>query len=174
MTPSGRVVRRLMAEEGCGVACGKGRRGCSSYPGEASEAPANLVRRDFHAAAPNRLWLTDITGFHVDAAKACLSAAVDCFDGAPVSWAIGTSPNAELANAMCWKTLAKGCQQATPRWHTAIGDVTTDGQDGQEHAVRTDRSGRCRKRDALPTTPHARVSSEGPRTSSSITAIGAT
>lgn len=100
ITPSGKVVRRLMAEEGCGVVYGKRTRRYSSYSGEASEAPANPVRRGFHAAAPNRLWLTDVTEFHVDAAKACLSATVDCFDGAPVSWAIGTSPNAELANAM--------------------------------------------------------------------------
>ena len=33
----------------------------SSYKGEIGGAPANLVNRDFHAANPNRLWVTDIT-----------------------------------------------------------------------------------------------------------------
>ena len=31
----------------------------SSYAGEIGEAPANLVERDFHADAPNMLWVTD-------------------------------------------------------------------------------------------------------------------
>lgn len=32
----------------------------SSYAGEIGEAPANLVERDFHAEAPNMLWVTDV------------------------------------------------------------------------------------------------------------------
>ena len=40
-------------------------RGYSSYVGEVSKAPENLVSRNFHADEPNRLWLTDITEFRL-------------------------------------------------------------------------------------------------------------
>ena len=72
----------------------------SSYVGEVSPAVPNLVNRNFHADAPNKLWLTDITEFHIPAGKIYLSPMVDCFDGLPVAWTIGTSPNADLANKM--------------------------------------------------------------------------
>lgn len=50
---SGKKVRALMAEEGCVVAYAKRKRRYSSCEGEISAAPENLVRRDFHADAPN-------------------------------------------------------------------------------------------------------------------------
>lgn len=53
----------------------------SSYRGEMSPAPGNLVGRRFHAQAPNRLWVTDISQFNVDGRKCWLSVIVDCFDG---------------------------------------------------------------------------------------------
>lgn len=58
---SEKVVRRLMREEGCRVVYLKRAKGYSSYAGEISDAPDNLVERRFHADAPNRLWLSDIT-----------------------------------------------------------------------------------------------------------------
>ena len=64
---------------------------------------------DFHATAPNRLWVTDITEFSIPAGKVYLSPVIDCHDGMPVAWTIGTSPNAALANGM----LRDAC--ATPR-----------------------------------------------------------
>ena len=42
--------------------------------------PANLVERDFHADAPNMLWVTDVTQFTMDGYKCWLSPVVDCFD----------------------------------------------------------------------------------------------
>ena len=50
----------------------------SSYAGEIGEAPANLVERDFHADAPNMLWVTDVTQFTMDGYKCWLSPVV-CF-----------------------------------------------------------------------------------------------
>ena len=58
------------------------------------------MQRNFHAEEPNKLWLTDITEFHIPAGKIYLSPVIDCFDGLPVSWTIGTSPSANLANTM--------------------------------------------------------------------------
>lgn len=59
-----------------------------------------MLNRDFHAEKPNEKWLTDITEFSIPAGKAYLSPIIDCFDGLVVSWAVGTSPNAKLANTM--------------------------------------------------------------------------
>ena len=60
----------------------------------------NLLNRDFNADAPGEKLLTDITEFSIPAGKVYLSPLVDCYDGMVISWSIGTSPNAELANSM--------------------------------------------------------------------------
>ena len=98
---SEKVVRRVMREEGLRVVYVKRRaRGWSSYEGEVSKAPDNLVGRDFHADAPDKLWLTDITEFKLPCGrKVYLSPVVDCFDGKPVAWSIGEHPDKELANS---------------------------------------------------------------------------
>ena len=57
---SEKVVRRIMAEEGL-VAHVPKRRGYSSYEGETTPAPANLVDRDFTAERPNEKRPADIT-----------------------------------------------------------------------------------------------------------------
>lgn len=104
---SEKVVRRLMREEGLSAAYNRRRRrGWSSYEGEVSAAPPNLVARDFSAAAPDELWVTDITEFRIPAGKAYLSAVVDCFDGRPAGWRIGASPTADLANGSLEDALA--------------------------------------------------------------------
>ena len=96
---SEKVVRRLMSEESLIVGSTQ-RRGFSSYRGELSPAPENIIARDFQAPAPNEKWLTDITEFPVPDGKVYLSPIIDCFDGLVVSWSISASPNAELVNAM--------------------------------------------------------------------------
>ncbi len=99
LSVSEKVVQRLMKQE-CLVAAAPRRRRYGSYLGEISPAPENLINRDFHAAAPNEKWLTDITEFQIPAGKVYLSPIIDCFDGMVVSWTIGTSPDAELVNTM--------------------------------------------------------------------------
>jgi putative transposase len=96
---SEKVVQRLMRQESL-VVPAKRRRRYSSYFGEVSPAPDNLINRDFHATEPNKKWLTDITEFQIPAGKVYLSPMVDCFDGLVVSWSIGTRPDADLVNTM--------------------------------------------------------------------------
>jgi len=96
---SEKVVQRLMKQERLVVPMHKKRR-YTSYLGEVSPAPENIINRDFQAAAPNEKWLTDITEFQIPAGKVYLSPIIDCFDGMVVSWTIGTSPDAELVNTM--------------------------------------------------------------------------
>ena len=89
-----------MQEEQLVVPYSKKKRRYSSYKGEITPAVDSLVTRDFHAARPNKRWLTDLTEFHRPAGKVYLSPMIDCFDGIAVSWAIGTSPDVELINTM--------------------------------------------------------------------------
>lgn len=96
---SEKVVRRLMKQEALVVPKLKRRR-YSSYLGEISPAPENIIKRDVQASAPNEKWLTDITEFHIRAGKVYLSPIIDCFDGLVISWAIGAKPDADLVNTM--------------------------------------------------------------------------
>lgn len=99
MRLSEKVVRRIMKEENLIVKAVKKKK-YNSYMGEISPAVDNIVNRDFHAGNPNEKWLTDITEFHIPAGKVYLSPIIDCFDGLPVAWTIGTHPDAELVNTM--------------------------------------------------------------------------
>ena len=60
-------------------ACSKRRR-YSSYEGETTPAPGNLVNRDFTAERPNEKWLTDITEIKARDGKVYLSPMIDCHD----------------------------------------------------------------------------------------------
>ena len=118
---SEKVVCTIMKEEGLVAKGQKRKRGYSSYHGEISAAPENLVNRDFHADAPNRLWLTDITEFRIPAGKVYLSPVIDCFDGMAVSWRMSTSPNAELANSMLEAACSTLGEGEHPRIHSDRG-----------------------------------------------------
>ncbi len=112
---SDKVIRRLTKEESLIVRIKK-RRKYNSYMGEITPAVENLIKRNFHAEHPNEKWLTDITEFHIPAGKIYLSPIIDCFDGLPVSWTIGTSPDAELANTM----LDGAIQSLRPEEHPIV------------------------------------------------------
>ena len=107
---SEKVIRRIMAE-GDFVAHVPRSRRYSSYKGETTPAPGNLINRDFTAKAPNEKRLTDITEIKARDGKAYLSPMIDCHDGRIVAYATGFSPNVELANGMLVKaaeTLPEG------------------------------------------------------------------
>ena len=117
---SAKRVMRLMTAHGL-VPLSESVKRYSSYKGEIGGAPANLVNRDFHAANPNRLWVTDITEFRIPAGKVYLSPVIDCHDGMPVAWTIGTSPNAALANGMLESACATLRPGETPIIHSDRG-----------------------------------------------------
>ena len=132
---SEKVVRRIMKQEGLTVKVRKKRK-YNSYKGEITPAVDNIINRDFHADKPNQKWLTDITEFSIKAGKVYLSPMIDCFDGMPVSWTVGTSPDADLANTMlrdAITTLApdekpivhsdRGCHYRWPDWIKIMNDA---------------------------------------------------
>lgn len=125
---SEKVILRIMKEEQLTVPNIK-RKKYNSYKGEISPEVVNVIKRDFHADKPNAKWLTDITEFHIPAGKIYLSPIIDCFDGLPVSWTIGVSPDAELVNTMLEEAIAvlsedehpvihsdRGCHYRWPGW----------------------------------------------------------
>ena len=125
---SAKRIMRLMTSHGL-VPLFKSAKRYSSYKGELTKAPKNLVNRDFHAERPNMLWVTDLTEFSIPAGKAYLSPVIDCHDGMPVAWTIGTSPDSALANGMladACSTLKdgekpiihsdRGCHYRWPEW----------------------------------------------------------
>lgn len=120
-TLSEKIVRRLMKEENLAVPSYRKPRQYSSYMGEISPAVDNLLKRDFHAEEPNQKWLTDITEFHIPAGKVYLSPVIDCFDGMPVAWTIGTSPSSELANTMLDKAISTLKPDEKPTVHSDRG-----------------------------------------------------
>lgn len=117
---SEKVVRRIMKEEELAVHCRKRKR-YSSYAGEISPEVDNIINRDFHAETPNTKWLTDITEFSIPAGKVYLSPIIDCFDGLVVSWAIGTSPSADLANGMLDEAISSLKEYEHPVIHSDRG-----------------------------------------------------
>ena len=125
---SAKRIMRLLTGRGL-VPLFKSAKRYGSYKGELAKAPKNLVDGDFHAERPNMLWVTDLTEFSIPAGKAYLSPVIDCYDGMPVAWTIGTSPDSALANGMladACSTLKdgekpiihsdRGCHYRWPEW----------------------------------------------------------
>lgn len=132
---SEKVVRRIMKEDKLTVKLRKTRK-YNSYKGEISPAVENVVNRNFHAEQPNQKWLTDITEFSIRAGKVYLSPVIDCFDGMPVAWSIGTSPTAELTNSMLRAAISvlgledkpvvhsdRGCHYRWPEWISIMDEA---------------------------------------------------
>lgn len=117
---SEKVVRRLMFEENLIVRFSR-RKKYSSYAGEITPAQPNLLNRNFKAKNPNEKWLTDITEFKIPAGKIYLSPLVDCYDGAIISWTIGTKPDAELVNNMLDTGVSTLQDQERPIIHSDRG-----------------------------------------------------
>ncbi len=122
---SEKVVRRIMKEKKLIVPSYRKPKVFSSYVGEVSPAVENLLKRDFHAPEPNMKWTTDISEFHIPAGKVYLSPVIDCFDGMPISWTIGTSPSAELANTMLDKAIATLSPWEKPIVHSDYAEEKT-------------------------------------------------
>lgn len=166
-------VARVMREEGLEVVYNKRRaRGYSSYAGEVSKAPENLVNRRFRADEPNRLWPTDITEFRLPGGeKVYLSPIVDCFDGMLSPGRSGCIPTSASRTRACSRPARRG-RRGCARRSTRTGAATTAGRSGSGSARRTAWSGACPRRAAARTTRPARASSGASRTSSSTTGTG--
>ena len=90
-------VGRLMGNLGLvGVRRGKFKR-TTITDGDAGSRPADLVERRFTAAAPNRLWLADITYVSTWSGFCYVAFITDAFSRAIVGWRVSKSLRADLA-----------------------------------------------------------------------------
>ena len=89
-------VGRLMHALGiAGAVRGKTKR--TTIPSELSPRPADLVERVFAAAAPNRLWVADITYVSTWTGFVYTAFVIDAFSRAIVGWRVSSSLRADLA-----------------------------------------------------------------------------
>ena len=58
----------------------------------------NVLQRDFHAAAPNQKWATEITEFNVKGGKLYLSACMDLYNREITTHRMGGRPVFELVS----------------------------------------------------------------------------
>src|SRR5688500_2282366 len=88
-------VARLMRQAGLsGMVRRRTGRTTIRVPGVAT-AP-DLVRRDFAPAAPNRLWVADLTEISTWEGKLYLAVVIDCFSRRCVGWAMADHMRADL------------------------------------------------------------------------------
>jgi putative transposase len=82
-------VARLMAELGiCGARRAKSKR--TTVPAK-KDLPADLVKRNFKATEPNRLWVNDLTYVPIWSGFAYTAFVIDAFSRRIVGWKVSTS-----------------------------------------------------------------------------------
>jgi len=90
-----RTIWRVCADNGWWSVFGKKRGTNGKKPGP--PAHDDLVRRNFTATAPNRLWLTDITEHRTSEGKVYLCAIKDVYSGRIVGYSISDRMKSRLA-----------------------------------------------------------------------------
>jgi putative transposase len=90
------TVERLMRKLGLrGVVRGKKVR--TTWADAVNQRPADLVQRQFHAMAPNRLWVADLTYVKTHSGWVYVAFVIDVFSRFVVGWQASRSLHAELA-----------------------------------------------------------------------------
>jgi putative transposase len=90
-------VARLMRELGiAGVVRGRKKKR-TTVAAEGLQRPADLVKRNFTAPAPNRLWVADLTYVPTWSGFCYVAFVVDAFSRSIVGWRVSSSARAELA-----------------------------------------------------------------------------
>jgi putative transposase len=90
-----RVARLMDDLDLSGVVRGKKKR--TTVPDEVSPRPADLVERNFTTAAPNRLWVSDLTYVSTWTGFVYAAFVIDVFSRFIVGWRFSSSLHADLA-----------------------------------------------------------------------------
>ena len=91
------TVERLMRELGIAGAAARRKKPRTTVPGTDSQRPADLLRRDFTAPAPNRRWVADITYVDTDCGFAYTAFVTDLFSRKITGWQVADHLRAGLA-----------------------------------------------------------------------------
>ncbi|GAA5162102.1 IS3 family transposase [Viridibacterium curvum] len=99
-------VARLMRQAGLKSLTGYGRRP-GRYGGRPANVSPNILQREFDVAAPNRVWVTDITYIRTHEGGLFLAAVLDLFSRQVVGWSMNALMTTDLVlNALLmavWK-----------------------------------------------------------------------
>jgi transposase InsO family protein len=90
------TVARLMRQLGLAGAV-RGRKAITTRPAQAAERPLDLVRRDFTVAAPNRLWVSDLTYVATWRGFVYVAFVIDAYARRIVGWRASSSLRTDLA-----------------------------------------------------------------------------
>jgi len=129
------TVERLMREMGlCGAVRGKKTK--TTIADEADKRPADLVKREFVATAPNQLWVADITYVATWQGFAYVAFVVDVFSRCIVGWRVSNSLRTDLALDALEQALAarnvieglvhhsdRGCQYLSIRYTERLAEA---------------------------------------------------
>jgi putative transposase len=91
------TVERLMREMGIRGAGNGRKRPPTTLPGDPADRPSDLLDRNFHAFAPNRRWVADITYVHTRAGWVYTAFIMDLFSRRIVGWQVADHLRAEIA-----------------------------------------------------------------------------
>jgi putative transposase len=126
-----RVMRLMRAEQLCGRPQRRFRLTTHTDP-TAAPAP-NLLKQDFHEAAPNRVWTADITAIPTGEGWLYLAVLLDLYSRRVVGWAVRPTLETELVCATWHMASARrqpapglihhsdrGCQYTSDRYQTLL------------------------------------------------------
>lgn len=92
-----------------------------SYKGEVGQAAANVLQRQFKAAAPRQKLVTDVTEFSVAGEKLYLSPVMDLYNGEIIAYETSERPVYKLVGDMLKKALRKLNADDQPLIHSDQG-----------------------------------------------------
>lgn len=118
-------VARLMRRLGIEGVSRRGKRRRTTVADAAAAPAPDLVERRFEAAAPNVLWLADITYIPTYEGWLFLAAVVDCFSRRVVGWSMRDDLKAELVVDALGMALARRKPQAGLVHHSDRGTQYT-------------------------------------------------
>ena len=91
------TVERLMRRLGIsGAVRGRGFK-VTTIPDESADRPADLVQREFHAEAPNQLWVADLTYVATWTGFVYVAFVIDVYSRFIVGWRVSNSLRSDLA-----------------------------------------------------------------------------
>jgi len=107
-------VARVMRQSGLRGCAPRRRRVCTTDSRHGYPVAPNLVAQDFTAAAPNRVWVADITYIGTEEGWLYLAAVLDLYARCVVGWAMATTMTQQLTlDAL---QMALGRRQPRPGW----------------------------------------------------------
>ena len=130
------TVERLMRRMGLkGVIRGKGVR--TTRPDPARPCPQDLVQRQFHAPAPNRLWVSDFTYVSTWQGFVYVAFIIDVFARVIVGWRVSSTAHTDfvldaLEQALCQRRPEgkvthhsdRGCQYVSIRYTQRLAEAS--------------------------------------------------